>query len=169
MADGIRIQVDGAEEIQDEIEHMAAVTFQIGDVSMRAGIFGKNASVTHPRSKAPYSLIALTNEFGKPEKNIPPRPVFGPVMQRNQAKYADEIAASLEGLYQFRGAGGTFIARVDLFDSVGRKMVADLRAGIEAGPAPGNKPRTILRKGFDHPLKETGRYPGLIDFEIITA
>lgn len=53
-----------------------------------------------------------------------------------------------------------------LFTQIGRSAVKEVKSIISSGSTVGNAPATIKKKGFDHPLYETGLYLDNVNFEV---
>lgn len=58
------------------------LTVYLDLLSTSTFIIGFPKDLKHPKSKFPLYLIALANEFGVPEKNLPARPLFLPKAQQ---------------------------------------------------------------------------------------
>lgn len=91
--------------------------------------------------------VAIYNEFGT--SRIPARPF----LEQTFRKHKDEYIQSAEEVY------GAFVKRKDFKSELkkfGEKCKQDVRDEIDEGDFTPNAPSTIARKGFNHPLYETG-------------
>ena len=123
-------------------------------------------------------LLAL-HERGAPGAHIPPRPVVGPALAREETRAA--VSEGLLAACEAAAAGdpGGVIAG---FEEAGQAGADGIRAYIDAGVPPPNAPLTVsggwIRnfssgkpvrvegKGFNKPLYETGELYRSFDYEV---
>lgn len=104
--------------------------------------------------------IAIWNEYGT--ETIPPRPAFRMGMERGLKKNEKMIRAQLANMFKSglqKGSYGKKFMRdrqIVMLTQIGKSAVAETKAIIKAGETAPNAPATIKKKGFDHPLFETG-------------
>ncbi len=155
MGSEIVMRATGAWDAQDA-EIMALM--QVPDVTMaivvpdtqHPGRAGNDQGVTHKR-------LAEINEYGEPALNIPPRPIFGPSMERNEGKYLEMIQKALTDAVH----GKPWDTSVK---EVADEMVRDVLFEIDNyGHQPRLHPSTIERKGHDQPWIESGDLSANID------
>lgn len=100
---------------------------------------------------------AAWNEFGT--ATIPERSFLRSTMDNNRAKYLrlqeEAVERMIDGLSPRIAYG-----------AIGLTAVADVRRTIQNHVPPPNAPSTIRRKGFDHPLIETGHLSDSIQFTV---
>ena len=150
---------------------MAAVTFKGGDALMarlkeiadKAGDGGtlrtgflENA--TYPDG-TPVALVAAVNEFGRPERNQPPRPFFRAMIAEKQKGWPRALGA---------------LAKSNDYDidktlgQMGEGIKGQLQESIRQLDIPPLAPVTVARKGFDKPLVDTGHMMNSVDYEVDT-
>ena len=123
-------------------------------------------------------LLAL-HERGAPGAHIPPRPVVGPALAKEETQ-----AAVADGLLSACGAAaqGDPEGVLSGFEKAGQAGADGIRAYIDVGIQPGNAPLTIsggwIRnfssgkpvhvpgKGFDKPMFDTGELYASFSFEV---
>ena len=123
-------------------------------------------------------LLAL-HERGAPGAHIPPRPVVGPALakEETQAAVADGLLSACEAASKADPEGV-----LSGFEEAGQAGADGIRAYIDAGIQPGNAPLTIsggwIRnfssgkpvhvpgKGFDKPMYDTGELYDSFSFEV---
>lgn len=96
-------------------------------------------------------LVALYNEFGSPEKNLPGRALFRKTFASNKKHIQRKMNAGARDIV----LGKTTVEAV--LADIGDFLTQKIRDNIARGIPPQNAPRTIKRKGFNHPLLETGQ------------
>lgn len=122
---------------------------------LRVGVDGRRI---HPRTGTPYTQVYVNNEFGL---GPPARPAVTTVLTANRGKYLNSIRARL-GIYMspVRKTTGWKTTMLK-FAKIIRN---DIRREILSGDYERNAASTIKRKGFDHPLFETGGYADAFTF-----
>jgi hypothetical protein len=102
--------------------------------------------------------VAVWNEFGVPEKNIPSRPFFRTAYDGNRRAIGDfVVAVSKRVLFDKLGVAQGL-------ELIGLKMQALIRSSIRATTSPPNRPRTIKAKHSSHPLIDTGQMINSVTF-----
>lgn len=148
MADG---GMAGGEALQKYLETIAA---KVGSAeSVRVG-FLENA--TYPDG-TPVATVAAANEFGRPDRNQPPRPFFRDVIAVGNLEWGDKLA----GLLQFTGYDAE-----QALGLLGEGIKGELQAAIRHFDDPPLKQETIDRKGFAKPLIDTGHMLNSVDYEV---
>lgn len=109
------------------------------------------------KDHTPVAQVAAINEFGAPEANIPPRPFFQTMIEKNKGKWADTLGKNLV-------ATGYDAKRT--FALMGEGIKDQLIDSIESFSDPKNAASTIEKKGFDDPLVHTGHMKSSVDFEV---
>lgn len=104
---------------------------------------GVQAKIGWPAGKAypdgtPVAYVAAIQNFGVPDKSIPPRPMLKPTVEANKQRWA-QILRKLTGDV----ANGDLDA-IDALDAVGRVAAMDLQAEIAQINEPELSPITIL-------------------------
>lgn len=105
--------------------------------------------------------IALYNEFGT--ENIPPRPAFRLGTEAAMKTRKPQIQAFLKnvfrsGMQKNKKLNSKFMLGREqiLLTGIGQSAVKEIKDIIKAGSTLPNAPATVRKKGFDHPLYETG-------------
>jgi len=137
--------------------------------------FGVNP-ITYPQKKGakkkgkPVNLgkVAIWNEYGT--EDIPPRPAFRMGLDFAIKKHKKLMDAQLKNITQriLSGRKDEIVRSLTVvLTQIGRSAEAHTKELIKNGSvSPSNAPSTILRKGFDHPLKETGLLMKNIKYEV---
>jgi hypothetical protein len=114
-------------------------------------------------SKAGLSTgdLMMINEFG--DGNIPARPIFTPAMDENQEKY---FAMQAQVFAAYRRKGGSIAKLRAGLAAIGKEMVQDIQAVVQAQEFEPLHPKTIERKGHDFAWLETGQLLKSIDYFI---
>lgn len=92
----------------------------------------------------------VANELGDPPR-LPARPVLRTVMRKNIGKYRNRMRLGIRRLIE------DDIDSKTLVKILGKELQEDLIHGIRMWSMPMNAFRTILKKGFNDPLVETGK------------
>lgn len=96
----------------------------------------------------PIAQVAIQNEFGVPEKNVPPRPFMKRALDGYKRKWARKVRDELPQMEP-----------MDLSKMAKRlstTVINDIQTCIDELMFPPNAPSTIKRKGFNNPLIDTG-------------
>ena len=119
-------------------------------VTLEVGVIGSKARKIHPKTGVPVGLIAFWQEFGT--ENAPARPFMRTTHFTQKQTFQKSLAIQLGKAT--RGEK-TFI---EAAAAVGRRMALETRKTIGSALAwaKPNRPSTILKKGFNRPLYETG-------------
>lgn len=104
------------------------------------------------------SRIALANEFGVPEHNVPARPFMRNARAKLDKKLKAVVDAGLEDQLDME----TLLARC------GVAMRNEIKESIDSNIPPANKEATIRRKGSSHTLIDTEQMRGAVQSAIIT-
>lgn len=130
----------------------------MADSSLRLFLGVKNH--TYPNGATMHD-VAIWNEFGT--ETIPPRPAFRMGMERSIKKNNKLIKAQIgnlarAGLMKNSKMGKELTEQRTkvLLTQLGRSAVKEVKDIIKNSETVANAPRTVAKKGFDHPLFETG-------------
>lgn len=96
----------------------------------------------------PIAQVAIHNEFGVPERNIPPRPFMKRAVDGNIRKWKKMIRDELPQMKKM----DLRIMAIRLAGVVKK----DIQRSINELMFPPNAPSTVKRKGFNNPLVDTG-------------
>lgn len=115
--------------------------------------FGKNKKQQKPRkfykSEAKsIAQVAIQNEYGVPERNIPPRPFMKRTVDGNVRKWKKMVQDELPQMKKMD-------LRVMAIRLAG-VMKKDIQRSIDELMFPPNAPSTVKMKGFNNPLIDTG-------------
>lgn len=96
---------------------------------------------------------ATINEFGGDKGNNPPRRSFiVSTLSLHNKVYAALISRGVRTAIQ----SGKPQAATEAVEATAERYKRDIGRRIDAGISPRNAPSTVARKGFNHPLIETG-------------
>lgn len=103
----------------------------------------KEAKIGWPQGKqypdgTPVAYIAAIQNFGMPERGLPPRPMLKPTVEENQARWANILKDLTKHV-----ANGDMDA-FEALDGVGRVAAADLQVKIAQINEPALSPVTVL-------------------------
>lgn len=101
---------------------------------------------------------ATWNEFGT--KRIPSRPFMRNTMEQNRAKYIQNFMRDGRRL-----ANGLTSIR-EVLGAAGREAKNDMVRTIDKMVPPPNAAATVKKKGFNHPLIETGKMRAAITYRL---
>lgn len=104
---------------------------------------GQQAKIGWPSGKqypdgTPVAYVAAIQNFGVPEKSIPPRPMLKPTVEQNQARWAQ----LMQNMTREVAHGG--MDAFDALDTLGRVAAMDLQAMIAQINEPELSPVTVL-------------------------
>ena len=137
---------------------------------MKSLIFGvNNIQITKGKNKIELSKIAIWNEYGT--RTSPPRPAFRMGLDSSIRNNKKLIQAQLKNITRKILTGRS--SKIDenlivLLTQIGRSAKKITKDMIKSRSiSPGNAQSTIDRKGFDHPLYETGKLLDNVNYEVI--
>ena len=111
----------------------------------------------YPEKNISVGQVAIINEYGT--ETIPPRPAFRIGLERSVAKNKKLIDAALKNITNHLLTGRKDSIERQLTQAltqIGRSAKKETKDIIKQGSMSPNAPLTIKKKGFDHPLWETG-------------
>lgn len=111
--------------------------------------------------------VAIYNEYGT--EKIPPRPAFRRGLEHAVDANKKLAGAQLKNITQriLTGRRAEAVKSMTvLLTQIGRSAKAKTREIIKTGDETPNAPATVARKGFDHPLYETGVLLDSVDYEV---
>ena len=111
----------------------------------------------YPEKNISVGQVAIINEYGT--ETIPPRPAFRIGLERSVTKNKKLIDAALKNI-----TNHLLTCRKDSIErqltqaltQIGKSAKKETKDIIKQGSMSPNAPLTIKKKGFDHPLWETG-------------
>ena len=111
----------------------------------------------YPEKNISVGQVAIINEYGT--ETIPPRPAFRIGLERSVTKNKKLIDAALKNITNHLLTGRKDSIQRQLTQAltqIGKSAKTDTKDIIKPGSKSPNAPLTIKKKGFDHPLWETG-------------
>lgn len=117
---------------------------------------GFMSGATYP-SGEPVAMIAAIQNFGAPESNIPARPFFTNMIEKESPRWADRLDSFLQA--------SDYVTKVAL-QRFGYQVALDLQDSILDFTTPGLSPVTIAKKGFPKPLIDTGHMMNSVSYSI---
>jgi hypothetical protein len=103
----------------------------------------------------PVTTAAIANEYGT--ATIPPRPAVRVMIDEKQEGWTEQAK-------QLLVANGYYTH--ETLDQMGAVIAGDMTEAIKQGYPPPNAPSTIKKKGFDHPLTDTGQLANSVSWEV---
>ncbi|CUJ80786.1 hypothetical protein [Achromobacter sp. 2789STDY5608628] len=147
------VELKGGQALVKRLEELAQ---KLGDGgTLRVGFL---EGATYPDG-TPVALVAAINEFGRPDRNQPPRPFFRGMIAEKQKDWPRALGA---------------VAKNNDYDidktlgQMGEGIKGQLQESIRQLEAPGLSPVTVARKGFAKPLVDTGHMMNSVDYEVDT-
>ncbi|KAK54021.1 hypothetical protein L576_2353 [Bordetella bronchiseptica OSU054] len=123
--------------------------------SLRVGFL---EGATYPNG-TPVALVAAVNEFGRPDRNQPPRPFFRTMIAEKQKNWPRALGAVAKNSdYDIDKTLG----------QMGEGIKGQLQESIQQLDSPALSPVTVARKGFEKPLVDTGHMMNSVDYEVDT-
>lgn len=130
----------------------------IAGIDLSKGVKGYKvgwpASATYPDGQE-VAAVALWNEFGVPENNLPERPFF---RQANK-KFSGQAAKLIRKFAE----NGKITKRGN--EKLAQRHVSMVKMQIRDLKEPPNTPETIAAKGSSNPLIDTGLMRRTVDYE----
>ena len=114
----------------------------------RRGVGG--GVVSNPSKHPTMAVLGHWLEYGT--QNSPPRPHLRATIRRNRKKYASRMKFYFRAMLQKR----LYAARAQSL--LGAEGAGDVKEAITRFNTPPNSPRTVLIKGVNNPLIDTGSY-----------
>ncbi|WP_050450478.1 hypothetical protein [Bordetella bronchiseptica] len=147
------VSLKGGEALVRRLEDMAK---KMGDGgSLRVGFL---EGATYPNG-TPVALVAAVNEFGRPDRNQPPRPFFRTMIAEKQKNWPRALGAVAKNSdYDIDKTLG----------QMGEGIKGQLQESIQQLDSPALSPVTVARKGFEKPLVDTGHMMNSVDYEVDT-
>lgn len=144
-------KVRGGDRLAIELKKMAEKIRKANTVRV-----GFMEGATYPDGTS-VPMVAAINEFGAPSKNIPPRPYFRGMIQKESKHWADDIAKILPSVgYDAKQA----------LELMGQEIKGELQQSIRDLKTPANAKSTIKKKGFDDPLIDSSHMINSVDYEV---
>lgn len=147
------VELKGGQALVRRLEEMAK---KMGDGgSLRVGFL---EGATSPDG-TPVALVAAINEFGRPDRNQPPRSFFRQMISERQKDWPRALGA---------------VAKNNDYDidktlgQMGEGIKGQLQESIRHLDSPPLAPVTVARKGFAKPLVDTGHMMNSVDYEVDT-
>lgn len=117
-----------------------------------------------------FSDVLAWNHFGT--ETIPPRPVLRIAAENvlSSSEMKKHIKAYFKNMIEYAKRGrlqDMMDAETKMLTALGQQIAAEAKRIIEAGgELQHNAPSTVLKKGFDKPLYETGQLEKHLSYEV---
>ncbi|MCM2574566.1 hypothetical protein NAT65_26055 [Achromobacter xylosoxidans] len=138
------------------VRRLEDIVKKLGDGgSLRVGFL---EGATYPDG-TPVALVAAVNEFGRPDRNQPPRPFFRAMIAEKKKDWPRALGA---------------VAKNNDYDidktlgQMGEGIKGQLQESIRQLDSPALSPVTVARKGFAKALVDTGHMMNSVDYEVDT-
>ncbi len=122
------------------------------------GAKGGEPSANDPRITV--AEVAAINEFGSTVADVPARPAIGHTFREKQQEVVGYLADAARHVVL---SGNADVA----LERAGAAMAAAVRDTIAESPFDPNAEATVKKKGFDHPLVDTGQLLEAIGHELV--
>lgn len=141
----VRVQDRGSERVIRNLQKRPR--------SLKVGVLAPDADVQYTGEQGPTTVgeAAFFNEFGT--VNIPPRSWLRAWVDGNRKRLANEQLRAYQQI-----VFPPFRNEVQTLNALGEKYVDEITGRIDAGIPPKNADFTIAKKGFDHPLIDSGLF-----------
>ena len=90
--------------------------------------------------KTPVVQVAMIQEFGNPEKHIPPRPFMRPAKMEHEHEWGEFFAKAAKQVHKGRKT------EEEVLNELGDRVIADIRASILKVWSPPLKEETLKRR-----------------------
>lgn len=130
-------------------------------IKLEFGVTNNN----YPEKNISVGQVAIINEYGT--ETIPPRPAFRIGLERSVTKNKKLIDAALKNITNHLLTGRKDSIQRQLTQAltqIGKSAKKETKDIIKQGSMTPNAPLTIKKKGFDHPLWETGLLHDSVDY-----
>jgi hypothetical protein len=124
----------------------------------RKGAMKRTSKAPTAISAVPAAYVAAIQEYGDPSHNIPARPFFSTMIEKQSPTWGQLLAIALER--------NNYYARPAL-TLVGLKIQEQLKKSIVEFDNPPNAAATIAKKGFDNPLIDSHNMLNSVDFVVL--
>ena len=141
MGDGIKMRLSGGDKLETALRELAKKVGSGGTVQV-----GFPADATY-KDGTSVATVAAIQEFGAPSRNIPPRPFFRGMIAEHSPEWAEQLGGILQA--------SEFDTKQSL-KRMGGLVAAQLRDSIQQFTDPALAPATVVAKGSDKPLVDTG-------------
>jgi len=117
-----------------------------------------------------FSDVLTWNPFGT--ETIPPRPVLRIAAENvlSSSEMKKHVKAYFKNMIEYAKRGrlqDMMDAETKMLTALGQQVAAEAKRIIEAGgELQHNAPATVLKKGFDRPLYETGQLAKHLSYEV---
>lgn len=101
--------------------------------------------------------VAVTNEFGVPSRNQPPRPFFRRMIAEKSGTWGNAVSLNMKA---------TNYDVPKTLDRMGQGIAAQLKTSIRDLVDPPLSPVTIAKKGFSTPLIDTSVMLNAVDYRV---
>lgn len=141
----------GGEALEKKLAELAE---KLGESkTLRVGFL---EGATYPDGES-VPMVAAANEFGDPAMNRPPRPFFRNMIAAKSPQWGDDIG---------RIAVATNYDADTLLPLIGEHIKDQLQTSIRELTDPPLASYTIMKKGFDKPLIDTGNMLNSVDYDV---
>lgn len=145
------MSVKGGQALKNYLERMIGRASNAKEVEVG---FMENA--TYPDGTS-VALVAMVNEYGRPENGQPPRPFMRRAVNKRSAAWQKNFGTALKQTnYDARRS----------FAMIGTQMKEDIQKSIRDLKSPPIKKATAEAKGFDKPLIDTGHMLNSVDYRV---
>lgn len=128
---------------------MDYIGYDYGKRNPKPRKFGKRKAI-------PVAQVALANEYGVPERKVPPRPFMDKTFRWYNKKWLKTIRGLIYDTMDLKAT----------LEDMGPTIVDDIQSVIKDFDNPPNAPSTIKNKGFNDPLIDSGQMLYSVRYEV---
>lgn len=128
-------------------------------MNVKVGVFGDKGSAAHT-SGLTVAEIAAQHELGI---DVPQRSWLGAYIDQNSSKLLDLLENAIIAFLKSKGKKSL----EDSLKQIGLFAVGEIQERISSSIPPPNAPMTVLRKGSDTTLIDTGQFRSSIASELV--
>lgn len=130
----------------------------LDQTSVQVGFVGPAAAASEPSGRITVAEAGLIAEYGASRAGIPARrPIRGTITPEFAQHHGEDVGKAV----------ANFQDPVSALDAAGKALAEAISGRILRGDFEGNTSSTVQKKGFDHPLLETGALVGAVGHRIV--
>lgn len=158
--------MDGSVSFKDlGLAKLIGGMLELGAEEIRVGVVGEKAEQPSSDGRITIAEEVVINEYGL-APNAPARPFMREYLREHQGEISADLQHAVVRIVTARGDESAIHAALD---AVGKKHADGMRDVVLSGHAGApNSPSTVAKKGFDHPLFDSGGLADAIDHRVTT-
>lgn len=147
------------------LKRILANVRQVDAERIRVGVVGSRANEPSGDGRRTVAVAAIINHYGSDDGVVPPRPFLTEPFQKYRSRVARLMRDAAKRVLRPGGTGEQAL------DWLGGELARIVRVDMltQPGVPPSNRPKTVEKKGFDHPLVWTNALVRAITHQIVRA